>query len=527
MDNTNKKSPVNITERKFNRLLSRRTQKLLSITAILAECKSPDRFMRRPFLAELLSQSMQIEEYLDAYGAPNNRHWRPLRSLVATTKLFSDVSYELLHIKHQIPSYHLHLIQQDFLKATQETCEFTGNILLQASRQIVALASYLELPVKKEPDAIERYGEELPPGKLPRDSGARRVETASDTIIRLATVSLNLASESTVLHGSQEDNWNERFNYTPQSFTEENLRLLELRFHNLQSLYDTHISGTGTEEIDADLPVLRGHISVIFHLLRTATAFAHYYERHLLAAMPRTTRSRGRAAEPVLHSVVKKQELLNALMQYSLAYSSRFLAGIRNLCQSMLKRYTIVTEIELPVPPYRGFHVRPATLISRLVNHYGTSVRMELDNERYDASLPLELFRANEKINAQKRRSIASEIVRLQMASGEAKNKDFERVVRGVVLMLAERSKVVIYEQPLKLPEIAAAQEGTLLERVIAEINRLFATGKIDFTADMKVKFIGGSQVLKDIELLAKAGYGEDNFGNNIALPKQLTYLRK
>jgi len=30
-----------------------------------------------------------------------------------------------------------------------------------------------------------------------------------------------------------------------------------------------------------------------------------------------------------------------------------------------------------------------------------------------------------------------------------------------------------------------------------------------------------------DIELLAENGYGEDNSGNNIPLPEQLTYLRQ
>ena len=62
--------------------------------------------------------------------------------------------------------------------------------------------------------------------------------------------------------------------------SEDKLRSFELRFHNLQSLYDTYVSTTETEGIDPEIPVLRGHISVVLHLLRTARDFAHYIERH-------------------------------------------------------------------------------------------------------------------------------------------------------------------------------------------------------------------------------------------------------
>jgi len=58
---------------------------------------------------------------------------------------------------------------------------------------------------------------------------------------------------------------------------------------------------------------------------------------------------------------------------------------------------------------------RPSTLISKLVLHYGSKVQMLLGDEVYDASFSLDLFRANEKINAQKRRWLANEIVRLNL----------------------------------------------------------------------------------------------------------------
>ena len=93
--------------------------------------------MIRPFLGQLLSQSMQIEELLDAYDAGNSCRWCSFRSLTAAMKLFSDVSYELLHIQHSLHAYRLLPIERDFVKATEEALDFTGDILLRAGKQMI------------------------------------------------------------------------------------------------------------------------------------------------------------------------------------------------------------------------------------------------------------------------------------------------------------------------------------------------------------------------------------------------------
>ena len=93
----------------------------------------------------------------------------------------------------------------------------------------------------------------------------------------LSTAFLNLAAESEQVHAVVKARPEEYPSYVAGSINEESLRSLQLRFHNLQSLYDTKVSGTQVEELDTDLPVLRGHISVVFHLLRTATLFVHYF----------------------------------------------------------------------------------------------------------------------------------------------------------------------------------------------------------------------------------------------------------
>jgi len=510
---------VTIAHKDFQKLITKRARTLLGLVRSLSQCKSSDKILVRPFLGELFSQSLQLEELLDAYDAGNSCRWCSFRSLTAAIKLFSDVSYELLHIQHSLPAYRLLPIERDFVKATEEALEFTGGVLSRAAEQMVVRASQLGLTVPSRSLREKSYTEELPSGRLPHDCGTRRIETVSETVTLLATAFLNLAAESKDVRAASRAKPEEYASYVLNSISEEKLRSLELRFHNLQSLYDTYVSGTEAEELDTDLPVLRGHISVVFHLLKTATSFAHYYERHVnkeLCESP--TRF-----EPL----VKAEELLVVLMNYSVTSISLYIDCAEYLCQRMLKRYAEVDRIEVPVPPYRGFHVRPSTLISKLVLHYGSEVRMQMDDEDYDACSSLELFRANEKINAQKRRWLASEIVHLKLVQEQAGRSDINAVVRGVVLTLAERGKLILYEQPLQLPEEPTGKEGTLLEKVTDEMARLLAMGKIDVDANLTATFIGDKRVLADIKLLAESGYGEDNFGNNIPLPEKLGYLRR
>jgi hypothetical protein len=91
---------------------------------------------------------------------------------------------------------------------------------------------------------------------------------------------------------------------------------------------------------------------------------------------------------------------------------------------------------------------------------------------------------------------------------------------------LAEQGKVIIYQQPLQVSD-EFSREGILLEKVTKEIAKLQATGQLDIKTELCIAFVGDKRVLSDLELLAQSGYGEDHFGNNIALPKELAYLRR
>ena len=511
--------PVTIPYDDFEKLIASRTERYFRAVGYLAGHSNNKSFLTRPLLGELLSQATQIEELLDSYGARNNCRWARFRSLTAAIKLFSNVSYELFHIQHSIPAYRLLDVKQDFSRSTAQSLNFAESILLKAANRLLAEAKKLHLPVPEVLEQESFFAEKLPDGRLPHDLARRKIEAVSQTVSLLATAFLNLAAESRKELPHKKTESKASLCELTGPVSEEKLRSLELRFHNLQSLYDTYVSTTETEVFDNDLPILRGHISVVLHLLRTARDFAHYFERHISPTAQQVLQTRKRLVEP--------EALLKTLVDYCISFVSQFLARAELLCQEMLKRYTEISTIEVPVPQYRGFHVRPSTLVSKLVLHYGSEVKMKLGDDVYNAASPLELFRANEQINAHKRRSLAQEIICLDLISSGPGDKNLQTIIRAVIVTLAERGKIIIYEQPLKIEEKPPQPDAKLIEQVTDEIAKLQATGKIDIGTAIRVVFTGDKRVLEDIELLAENGYGEDNFGNNISLPERLIYLRQ
>ncbi|MCP5418985.1 MAG: HPr family phosphocarrier protein [Gammaproteobacteria bacterium] len=509
-----------IDEYGFRELVGQRAWRLLALANHMCDHVSIKAALKRPLLGSLLSQATQLEELLDAYGARNNRRWCRFRSLTAAVKLFANVSYKLLHIWYTVPDYRLLPIEQDFVRDTEKALAFSGEVLMEAAGRLLEEAKRLSVPIVETGYTIDRYAEFLPAGRLPHDRSTRRVKSAAETVTHLATAFLNLAADSELLHRVLRMRPTEYAELCyPDMVSEENLRHLKYRFHNLQSSYDTYVSETQVEHLDADLPVLRGHISVVFHLLEIATELIHYYERHVNTKTGDLSLRR----RPLLSSDV----LLQVLMGYAVTYASQYVTHGQRLCHAMLKRYAEVVRMEVPVPSYRGFHVRPATLIAKIVLHYGSEVRMELDADSYDAAAPMDLFRANEKINASKRRWLASEIAGLPLPQGKMSNRRIRAAIMEVILTLAEQGKLVIYQQPLQLSGTYNATEEGLLGQVTGEIARLMATGQIDINIDLTITFVGDKRVLADIRLLAQSGYGEDRFGNNIALPKELVYLRR
>lgn len=508
-----------VCEKDFILLISSRTNVLYSYCRYLAEHQNPEKIMNRPFFGTTLSQSIQLEELLDSYGASNNQQWSKFRSLVATIKRFSEIAYELLHIGYGIPGYRLLNVKGNFTHDTDKAFDFVRKIIERAAAAFVSNCAMLGIECEYTELNDANLVESLPCGRLPYDHATRHITDVCKIVTTLSTSFLSMTADTTLKNIIKAEKPFDYNSYGISSISEENFRTLQLKFHNLQSLYDTFVSGTDTESLDNELPTLRGHVSVVFHILTVATSLSHYYERHLINVTD--------PDETFKQQLVRPVTLLSFLTDYCIEYMRRYVESAKKLCQDMLKRYAEISEVVVPVPRYRGFHVRPSTLISLIATHYGSELEMSLGDKKYNAAIPLDLFLANEQINRSKRKGLCSEILQLEAIKNFKPGDNVREVVYNVLLKLADMGKIVIYEQPLDISDCQGQSDLTIIDKVSSEIANLQATGKIDIVTDLKAKFKGDKRVLEDIKLLAHFGYGEDNFGNNITLPPRLGYLRK
>lgn len=509
-----------ITDEQFCELVCARGRPLLEVACRLTKLPASEASLTRPLVGRLLLESGEMEALLDEYGARDNRHWSGLRALVAALRNFARVGRSLAHLHTRLPSYRLLPVDADFPGATRERLCVVGRVVAEVTASLLEEAHRLGVRLPGTAPAADDLAEQLPPGRLLRNRDDRAAGDASPTVTHLATEFLNLAAESDLLVAAAQVEPEDYAACFPDPVSEERLRQLSFRFHNLQSLYDTHVSGTSIETSDFDLPILRSHASVIFHLLEMATDLAHYYERHV---SPRT-------GDDVLRGrpVVDSETTMGTLFAYAMAFASDFLAGGQRLCQGILGRYAESARLEVPVPSYRGFHVRPSNLVARIVAHYGGEVSMALEDKLFDAASPLDLFRANETINARKRHWLAAEIARVHPGCGGALGAEATAAaVPAIVHPLAGEGKIVLYRQPLQLSDQLGCRDGSVLENTVAEIALLQATGQLDIRTELTVTFIGDKRVLSDVDALARHGYGEDAFGNNVVLPKALSYLRR
>lgn len=520
-----KQSTTVVPPELFRAVVAARAAELLQAASHVRSSGSGGACFTRSLLNGILCSATNLEELLDAYGASRNRMWYPFRRLVAAAKLFSAVSYGLQHLLLFLPAYRLLPLEHDFAEETRRAMEGLCSILRRALNALLMEAGEMGiLGSAGDPDA---YVDDLPEGHLEPDRQSHKVASPEQTVASVATTFLNLAEDSAYIHLTQEPGQEEHSDWIPDPVNEARLRELEQRFHSLQSLYDTHILDTNVESLDADLPVLRGQISVIFHLLQIATALTHYCERHILSFRLASGPSTTDPHELSVVSVVDHAEVLQLLLGFALAFASRYILSTRGLCHEMLKRYAIQGHIVVPVPRYRGFHVRPSTLVARIVAHYGSEVTMQLEQESYNAGFTLDLFRANEKINAVKRRLLATEVQRALSEEAPRAGTEVEALVLGAAQRLFSQGKLVLYDRNLTLEGFGLRAAESTPELVTRALTGMLTMGKIDVEMEIMATFYGDRRVIEDIRLLAENGYGEDDFGNNLPLPAKLQYLRK
>ncbi len=507
--------------RTIEQQIQRRAVPMFQLCRFALKSRKNRAFPCSEYLRKLNTEATSMEELVDGYGAQKNEKWFPFREVVAAEKLFSAVNYNLFHVQKSAHRYKLLDVEEDFRGDTKKVLKKLKKGIIAISESMIDQAKRCGIYDPNISAGFERCDEQRYPIMLPADRNVRHVYKIGETVVYLATQFLNLSEERTVKEVLK---YRESCDYEsciPSTVNEEKCRFVESRFHNLQSLYDTYIFESDMEIQNRNLPYLRGHISVIYHMLQMATDIVHYYIRHMSKLSRRTF------AE--LKLPLSEEELLETLYEYFLHYAKIYMDSAMHLCRSMIKTYSQEKEITAPIPNYRGFHVRPSTLIAKIVAHYGSTVKMCFDGREYNAGVTLELFRANEQINAIKRRYIGDVLrkrTELQMPVPEDREKR-KQDLQYLFLQLMNENEIILYDSHLPFEDIQPFEGETMTDLASRCIKHFMSIAKMDVNSDLSITFRGDNRALNDIKVLAENGYGEDKFGNNIVLPQELSYLRR
>ena len=493
---------------------------LLGLCVFAEQNRRAGSFPCRDFLRRLNMETTRIQELLDSYGAQKSEKWFPFREATAAGKTFSSVTYNLLHVDKASEQYTLFDIEEDFLGDTGKRLQECKTAIVRSCRELLKQAERCGVRPADIAASYTQCNEELLSSRFPKDRTVRHVDKVGETVVYLATRFLNLSEERRIKELLKQRQMCDFEICVPDVVSEEKCRIVEAGFHNLQSLYDTYIFESDLENQDKNLLYLRGHISIIYHLLQIGTDLLHYYIRHM-SQLRRDTYEE-------MKFPVTPEDLLSIIFDYFFKYANMYMEAAKQLCRSMIRNYSVEAEITVPIPNYRGFHVRPSTLIAKIVAHYGSSVKMYLQGNEYDAGVTLDLFRANEAINAEKRRYITEKISSKQkMKKPVPKNREARKQELQIFFLeLMNENEIILYDSNLPFDDLQPEDRENLASLASRCIKHFMSIAKVDVKSSMTITFRGDNRALNDITILAENGYGEDKYGNNIVLPRELSYLR-
>lgn len=370
-----------ISEGEFLTRLEGAAQGLLCLGFELVGADTPP---PKKALFRVTDESNALESFLDDYGARYNKTYSHFTELVACLRGFSLSSYSLTHLLGRIAGYRLadelELLSPGFRGELQrrvgQLWEFMKVLFLALDAEgrnlgILRLADPL---VNRGLTQEIHVRQTLPHNVDEVDISGEEAKIAEVVSRYLKAVELLAAL------GIDEGSWMKDLSlFRDHRASEALCREYETAIHNIQSKYDTYIKNTGIERQNIELPILRGHVSLVLHLLECATFLSHFYERHENDIRYEVTKQR-------IAELIDKRSVVEFIVEFCLVNSWKVLKRGKGVAETLLSTFTDQRSVRLAIPAGIHLHARPASMIVSVVNHHGTPCFMELNGQRCDAT---------------------------------------------------------------------------------------------------------------------------------------------
>ena len=345
--------------------------------------------------ARLVGASQVLEDFLDFHGAKNNTDWYFYRELCAAVRHLSLGGYSQTHISNRLVFYNL-ADTEEFENQGTATLYFLRRSLMKLAPVILEEARRLEIPIPEEQFNVADFPGVATGEFLEYDIHDSDKDQQKKNIVKIASEFLSISKNFDQLGFYEPFDMEEIHRIVPDKISEVEIRRFEMLVHNLQSSFDTYVIHGGYLFGNRKLKELRGHFSVVFHLLQLIGRLLHFYERHLFKAGYKNIYKK---VQERLAALVDPETLLDRTINYGLYYVCHFLNTGKNLARDILNENIERGSIRVGIPVKLGFHSRPSLLVAKIVQHYGGQVELCIGSDRFDASSVLDIQWAGGKIH--------------------------------------------------------------------------------------------------------------------------------
>lgn len=355
--------------------------------------------------SQLISASQVLEDFLDFHGAKNSSDWYYYRELSAAVRHLSLGGYSQRHILNRLIFYNL-ANTDEFARQGEATHEFITAILCKMAPVILAEADRLGIPKPTEQFVAADFPGIATGELITSDIDDLDRDQQKKNIVKIASDFLSIAGKFDEIGFYEPLDEEELLAMVPGKVNEVEIRQFEMLVHNLQSAFDTYVIHGGYRLGNRKLKQLRGHFSVVFHLLQIIGRLLHFYERHLEDVGYKNIYKQVRDR---LSEMVDPKSLLDYTLNYGLYYACHFLNTGKTLASEILNENIERDKITVGIPEKLGFHARPSLLVAKIIQHYGGQVELCVGQDRFDASSVLDIQWAGGKIQKENIKQVVFE----------------------------------------------------------------------------------------------------------------------
>ena len=376
-----------VQERQFAGLLQTQAELFFRLGNTLLAIQ--DRPWNKRHYFQLINEADALETFLDDYGARFNRTYTLFRGLTASLRGFALSGYSVSHLEGRMARYgSLNWPDEDYpraLASLERIQAFLRRTVARLLEEIRSEAGSLGVEITPESFPEANFLPIVARRCLPRNLGEAELVDEEQKIAEVATRYIRACEALARIGIRSMDDPRERASFFARYCTEERARTCEASIHNLQSSYDTHIQNTVLEAQDERLPRLRAHVSAALHLVEAVTHLAHFMERH-------EDQGRDEAAKARIGALVPPAEVHAIVINELLVWVHHHMQSGYPIAAELLPSYTKVERLTIELPERLRLHARPAALLVRVVNHFGTPVEMTIGGRSCNAGSILELL---------------------------------------------------------------------------------------------------------------------------------------